>query len=89
MEETIKWIKNVLDQAPIPVRVIKRLIYQNLNMDLLSSLDLISSHMAFARTVKIMQRQLRQVKKKESQFLKGNNKRSINECNRFREWYKE
>ena len=50
MKETVKWVKNVLDQAPIPVRVIKRLIYQNLNMDLLSSLDLISSHMAFART---------------------------------------
>ena len=50
MDETIKWVKNILDQAPIPVRVIKRLIYQNLNMDLLTSLDLISSHMAFART---------------------------------------
>lgn len=50
MDETIKWVKNILNQAPIPIRVIKRLIYQNLNMDLLTSLDLISSHMAFART---------------------------------------
>ncbi len=50
MEKTIDWVKNVLDQAPIPVRVIKRLIYQNMNMDLLTSLDLISSHMSFART---------------------------------------
>ena len=50
MEKTREWVSNVLDQAPIPVRVIKRLIYQNVNMDLNTSLDLISSHMAFART---------------------------------------
>ena len=50
MDKTREWLNNVLDQAPIPVRVIKRLIYQNINMDLNTSLDLISSHMAFART---------------------------------------
>lgn len=50
IEKTREWINNVLNQAPIPVRVIKRLIYQNVNMDLNTSLDLISSHMAFART---------------------------------------
>ena len=50
MEKTREWLNNVLSQAPIPVRVIKRLIYQNVNMDLNTSLDLISSHMAFART---------------------------------------
>ena len=50
IEKTREWINNVLNQAPIPVRVIKRLIYQNINMDLNTSLDLISSHMAFART---------------------------------------
>jgi enoyl-CoA hydratase/carnithine racemase len=50
MEKTREWVSNVLNQAPIPVRVIKRLIYQNVNMDLNTSLDLISSHMAFART---------------------------------------
>ena len=50
MEKTREWVSNVLDQAPIPVRVIKRLIYQNINMDLNTSLDLSSSHMAFART---------------------------------------
>ena len=50
MDKTREWLNNVLDQAPIPVRVIKRLIYQNVNMDLNTSLDLISSHMAFART---------------------------------------
>ena len=50
MEKTREWVSNVLDQAPIPVRVIKRLIYQNVNMDLNTSLDLIASHMAFART---------------------------------------
>ena len=50
MEKTREWVSNVLDQAPIPVRVIKRLIYQNVNMDLNTSLDLISSYIAFART---------------------------------------
>ena len=50
MEKTREWVSNVLSQAPIPVKVIKRLIYQNVNMDLNTSLDLISSHMAFART---------------------------------------
>ena len=84
MEETIKWIKNVLDQAPIPVRVIKRLIYQNLNMDLLSSLDLISSHMAFARTSEDHAEAIKASEEKENQFFKGNSKRFINECNRFR-----
>ena len=71
MEETIKWIKNVLDQAPIPVRVIKRLIYQNLNMDLLSSLDLISSHMAFARTSEDHAEAIKASEEKRKPVFKG------------------
>ena len=71
MEETVKWVKNVLDQAPIPVRVIKRLIYQNLNMDLLSSLDLISSHMAFARTSEDHAEAIKASEEKRKPVFKG------------------
>jgi len=35
--------------APISVQLIKRLVYQNLTMDLRSSLDMVSSHMTLAR----------------------------------------
>ena len=63
--------KNVLDQAPIPVRVIKRLIYQNLNMDLLSSLDLISSHMAFARTSEDHAEAIKASEEKRKPVFKG------------------
>ena len=71
MKETVKWVKNVLDQAPIPVRVIKRLIYQNLNMDLLSSLDLISSHMAFARTSEDHAEAIKASEEKRKPVFKG------------------
>jgi 2-(1,2-epoxy-1,2-dihydrophenyl)acetyl-CoA isomerase len=73
MEKTREWDKNVLDPAPIPVRVIKRLIYQNVNMDLNTSLDLISSHMAFARTSQDHAEALLHLRKKENQNLKVNN----------------
>ncbi|MDG2061865.1 MAG: enoyl-CoA hydratase [SAR86 cluster bacterium] len=49
MEKTIEWAINVSKKAPIPVRMIKRMVYQQQNMDLISSLDQISSHMVPVR----------------------------------------
>jgi enoyl-CoA hydratase/carnithine racemase len=49
MEKTIEWAINVTKKAPIPVRMIKRMVYQQQNMDLISSLDQISSHMVPVR----------------------------------------
>jgi len=49
MEKVLAVASKIAAGAPISVRLIKRLVYQNLNMDLRSSLDMVSSHMTLAR----------------------------------------
>lgn len=46
MEETLRFAQRLSRSPSIAVRMIKRAVYQGLRMDLRSSLDLISSHMA-------------------------------------------
>jgi enoyl-CoA hydratase/carnithine racemase len=44
MEETYALAARIAAKAPVPVRMIKRAVYQGLRSDLRTSLDLISSH---------------------------------------------
>jgi len=50
MEKTLEWARMVAGQAPISVRFIKRTLYASLNIDLRTSLDMVSSHMTIARS---------------------------------------
>lgn len=49
MDNVLEVAAKIAGGAPISVRLIKRLVYQNLSMDLRSSLDMVSSHMTLAR----------------------------------------
>ena len=49
MEETYALAGRIANSPPIAARIIKRTIYQSLNTDLKTSLDLISSHMALVQ----------------------------------------
>ena len=49
LDKVLEIAAGIAAGAPISVRLIKRLVYQNQNMDLRSSLDMVSSHMTLAR----------------------------------------
>jgi 2-(1,2-epoxy-1,2-dihydrophenyl)acetyl-CoA isomerase len=49
MDETRKIAKRIASMPPLSVRLIKRAVYQGLNADMDTALDLISSHIAVAR----------------------------------------
>jgi enoyl-CoA hydratase/carnithine racemase len=46
---TYAYARQVADGPQIPIRMIKRLVYQNLRIDLRTHLDMVSSHMAIVR----------------------------------------
>ena len=46
---TMAFARQVADGPQIPVRMIKRLVYQSMKLDLRTHLDLVSSHMAIVR----------------------------------------
>jgi enoyl-CoA hydratase/carnithine racemase len=48
-EATWTFARQVAEGPPIPIRMIKRLVYQSLRLDLRTHLDLVSSHMAIVR----------------------------------------
>ena len=48
-EETYALARKIADGPQIPVRMIKRLVYQSLKLDLRTHLDLVSSHMSIVR----------------------------------------
>ena len=48
MEEAYKLARKIARKAPISVRLIKRAIYQGMDMDIRAHLDQISSHMTLA-----------------------------------------
>jgi 2-(1,2-epoxy-1,2-dihydrophenyl)acetyl-CoA isomerase len=50
MEETRAYVERLVNSSPISVRLIKRTMKASLNMDLRSSLDMVSSHMILARS---------------------------------------
>ena len=47
--ETYAFARKVADGPQIPIRMIKRLVYQSLRLDLRTHLDLVSSHMGLVR----------------------------------------
>jgi enoyl-CoA hydratase/carnithine racemase len=48
-EATWAFARQVADGPQVPIRMIKRLVYQSLRLDLRTHLDLVSSHMAVVR----------------------------------------
>ncbi|HKW94359.1 MAG TPA: enoyl-CoA hydratase [Methylomirabilota bacterium] len=48
-EETYAFARRIADGPQIPIRMIKRLVYQSMRLDLRTHLDLVSSHMAVVR----------------------------------------
>jgi enoyl-CoA hydratase/carnithine racemase len=48
-EETYRFARQIADGPQIPIRMIKRLVYQSMRLDLRTHLDLVSSHMAVVR----------------------------------------
>lgn len=48
-EATYAFARQVADGPQVPIRMIKRLVYQSLRLDLRTHLDLVSSHMAVVR----------------------------------------
>jgi enoyl-CoA hydratase/carnithine racemase len=48
-EATYAFARQVADGPRVPIRMIKRLVYQSLRLDLRTHLDLVSSHMAVVR----------------------------------------
>jgi 2-(1,2-epoxy-1,2-dihydrophenyl)acetyl-CoA isomerase len=49
VEATYAFARQVADGPQIPIRMIKRLVYQSLKLDLRTHLDLVSSHMGLVR----------------------------------------
>jgi len=48
-EETYALARQIADGPQIPIRMIKRLVYQSMRLDLRTHLDLVSSHMGLVR----------------------------------------
>ena len=48
-DETYALARQIADGPQIPIRMIKRLVYQSLRLDLRTHLDLVSSHMSIVR----------------------------------------
>ena len=48
-EATYAFAKQIADGPQVPIRMIKRLVYQSLKLDLRTHLDLVSSHMSIVR----------------------------------------
>jgi 2-(1,2-epoxy-1,2-dihydrophenyl)acetyl-CoA isomerase len=48
-ERTYAFARQIADGPQVPIRMIKRLVYQSLRLDLRTHLDLVSSHMGLVR----------------------------------------
>jgi 2-(1,2-epoxy-1,2-dihydrophenyl)acetyl-CoA isomerase len=48
-DATYAMARQIADGPQIPIRMIKRLVYQSLKLDLRTHLDLVSSHMSIVR----------------------------------------
>jgi len=48
-DATYTFARQIADGPQIPIRMIKRLVYQSMKLDLRTHLDLVSSHMAIVR----------------------------------------
>jgi enoyl-CoA hydratase/carnithine racemase len=46
-----RYPRSIADGPQIPIRIIKRLVYQSMRIDLPTHLDLVSSHMGLVRQI--------------------------------------
>jgi 2-(1,2-epoxy-1,2-dihydrophenyl)acetyl-CoA isomerase len=70
-EETYAFARRVADGPQIPVRMIKRLVYQSMRLDLRTHLDLVSSHMAVVRETEDHREGVQAFKDKRPPKFKG------------------
>ncbi len=70
-EETYALARRIADGPQIPIRMIKRLVYQSLRLDLRTHLDLVSSHMAVVRPTEDHREGVRAFKEKRPAKFKG------------------
>src|SRR5437879_12746958 len=70
-EETYAFARRVADGPQIPVRMIKRLVYQSMRLDLRPPLDLVSSHMAVVRETEDHREGVQAFKDKRPPKFKG------------------
>ena len=70
-EATYAFAKQIADGPQVPIRMIKRLVYQSLRLDLRTHLDLVSSHMAVVRRTEDHAEGVAAFKEKRTAKFKG------------------
>jgi 2-(1,2-epoxy-1,2-dihydrophenyl)acetyl-CoA isomerase len=70
-EETYALARRIAEGPQIPIRMIKRLVYQSLRLDLRTHLDLVSSHMAVVRETEDHREGVRAFKEKRPPKFTG------------------
>jgi len=70
-EETYALARRIADGPQVPIRLIKRLVYQSVRLDLRTHLDLVSSHMAVVRDTEDHKEGVRAFKEKRPPRFEG------------------